>query len=83
MNGYTYIIHKNVLAKTVFVVLEEKYLTMTMFIGSQGITSVPSFMFVRVAVSDIKQDYFQFNNFPMHIISPLFNQSCTFTIPTH
>ena len=53
-----------------------------MFVGSQSFISLPSFMFVSAAVSEIRElrekekkkkknseiDYFQFNTFPAHII---------------
>ena len=57
---------------------------MPMFVGSQSFISLPSFMFVSAAVSEICEskekekkekkkknseiDYFQFNTFPGHII---------------
>ena len=62
---------------------------MPMFVGSQSFISLPSFMFVSAAVSEIREskekekkkkkknseiDYFQFNTFPGHIIYPFFNQ---------
>ena len=59
-------------------------LTMTMFVGSQGFISLPSFVLLSAAVSEIHElnrkkkkeketnnfenGYFQFNNFPMHVI---------------
>ena len=61
---------------------------MPMFVGSQGFISLPGFMFVSAAVSEIRElnrnkkkkkknseiGYFQFNTFPGHIIYPFFNQ---------
>ena len=64
-------------------------LNMPMFIGSQSFISVPSFMFVSAAVSEIRElnrkkkeekknnseiDYFQFSTFPGRIFYPFFNQ---------
>ena len=54
-----------------------------MFVGSQSFISLPSFMFVSAAVSEIRElkkekekekknsemDYFQFNTFPGHLIT--------------
>ena len=50
---------------------------MPVFVGSQGFISLPSFMLVGAAVSEIRESsrkkknfengYFQFNNFPMHV----------------
>ena len=57
---------------------------MPMFIGSQSFISLPSFMFVGAAVSEIcesnqnkekknlQNGYFQCNTFPGHIIDPFF-----------
>ena len=58
---------------------------MPMFIGSQSFISLPSFMFVSAAVSEIrelnqnkkkekKNSETQFNIFPGHTIYPIFNQ---------
>ena len=61
---------------------------MTLFVGSQRSISLPSFMFVNAAVSEICElnqnkekmnnnseiDYFQFKTFPGHSIYPFFNQ---------
>ena len=70
-------------------------LTMTVFVGSQSFISLPSFMFVGAAVSEIRESnkekekknlqngYFQFNTFPRHIIDPFFHQSYLLTISTH
>ena len=74
----TYICHKNVLAEIVFLWFSKKYsvyiiLTMTMFVTSQSFISLPSFMFVSAAVSEIhglnqnKSGNFQFTTFPRHI----------------
>ena len=85
--SHTYAI-KNVLAKTVFLWFSKKYrvynLTMTMFVTSQSFISLPSFMFVSAAVSEIhdlnqnkkennlQNGYFQFTTFPRHITDPFF-----------
>ena len=64
-----------------------------MFVGSQSFSSIPSFMFVGAAVSEIHESnrnkeknlqngYFQFNTFPGHIIDPFFHQSYLLTIST-
>ena len=59
---------------------------MPMFVGSQSFISLPSFMFVSAAVSEIREsnrkkkeknnnseiDYFQFNTFPGHVFYPFF-----------
>ena len=69
-------------------------LTMTVFVGSQSFISLPSFMFVGAAVSEIRESnkekkknlqngYFQFNTFLRHIIDPFFHQSYFLTISTH
>ena len=55
---------------------------MPMFVGSQSFISLPSFMFVSAAVSELREsnqnkeenDYFQFKTFPGHIIYPFLNQ---------
>ena len=59
---------------------------MTLFVGSQRSISLPSFMFVNAAVSEIRElnqnkekknseiDYFQFKTLPGHIFYPFFNQ---------
>ena len=56
--SHTYAI-KNVLAKTVFVVFREKHclhiLTMMMFVGSQSFISLPSFVLLSAAVSEIRE----------------------------
>ena len=58
---------------------------MPMFVGSQSFISLPSFMFVSAAVSQIRElkkekeeknseiDYFQLKTFPWHIIYPFVN----------
>ena len=66
-----------------FVVFREMF-TMPMFVQSQSFISLPSFMFVGAAVSEIctsnrnkknlQNGYSQFNTFPGHIIDPLFHQ---------
>ena len=76
----------NVLLKVVCF-QEMDCLHMTMFVGSQSYTSLPSFMFVSAPVSELcksKQNkekknnseigYFQFNTFPGNIICPFCNQ---------
>ena len=56
---------------------------MPIFVGSQRLISLPSFMFVSAVVSEIREskekknseiDHFQFNTFPGHIIYPSFSQ---------
>ena len=62
---------------------------MTLFLGSKSFISLPRFMFVSAAVSELGESnqnkkekekknsevvYFQFNTFPGHIIYPYFNQ---------
>ena len=57
---------------------------MTMFITSQSFISLPSFMFVSAAVSEIhdlnqnkkkfENGNFQFTTFPRHITDPFFNE---------
>ena len=64
-------------------------LNMTLFIGSQSFISLPSFMCVSAAVSELCESnrnkkekeeenseigYFQFNTFPGYIIHPFCNQ---------
>ena len=68
---------------------------MILFIGSQSSISLPSFMFVNAAVSEIRElnqskenmnseiDYIQFNTFPGHIIYPFFNQRYLLSTCTH
>ena len=69
---------------------------MTMFVMSQSFISLPSFMFVSAAVSEIhdlnqnkkekknlQNGYFQFTTFPRHITDPFFNDSYLLTISTH
>ena len=70
---------------------------MPMFVGSQSFISLPRFMFVGAAVSEIRESnrnkekeknnlqngYFQFNTFPGHKIDPFFHQSYLLTISTH
>ena len=71
---YTYAI-KNVLAEIVFLWFSKKYsvyiiLTMTMFVTSQSFISLPSFMFVSAAVSeihDLNQDKEKFENAIYHL----------------
>ena len=61
---------------------------MTVFVGSQSFISLPSFLFVGAAVSEIHESnwnkkeknnllsgYFQFNTFPGHIIFRLLTTS--------
>ena len=71
------------------------FLNMTMFIGSQSFISLPSFMFVSAAVSELRESnqnkkeknseigYFQFNTFPGYIIHPFFNQRYLLSICVH
>ena len=75
---------------TLFVAVfqEMNSLNLTLFVGSQSFISLPSFMFVSAAVSELRESnqnkkekknnseivYFQFNTFPGHIIYPFFNQ---------
>ena len=60
---------------------------MPIFVGSQSLISLPSFMFVSAVVSEIRKskekkkkeknseiDHFQFNTFLGHIIYPFFSQ---------
>ena len=70
---------------------------MAMFVGSRSFISLPSFMFVGAAVSEIRESNrnkekeknnlqngdFQFNTFPRHISDPFFHQSYLLTISTH
>ena len=70
-------------------------LTMTMFVTSQSFISLPSFMFVSAAVSEIhdlnqnkkekkfENGNFQFTTFSSHIIDPFFNESYLLTTSTH
>ena len=66
------------------------------FVTSQSFISLPSFMFVSAAVSEIhdlnqnkeekknlQNRYFQFTTFPRHITEPFFNDSYLLTISTH
>ena len=67
---------------------------MMLFVGSQSSISLPSFMFVNAAVSEIcdlnekkksnysEIDYFQFKTFPGHIIYPFFNQRYIYLLST-
>ena len=62
---------------------------MPMFVRSWSFISLPSFMFVGAAVSEIRESnqnkekekknlqngYFQLNTFPKHISDPFFHQS--------
>ena len=68
-------------------------LTMTMFVTSQSFISLPSFMFVSAAVSEIhdlnqnKEENFgngnfQFTTFPRQITDPFFNESFLLTTCT-
>ena len=74
MHIATYAI-KSVLAETVFLWFSKKYsvyiiLTMTMFVMSQSFISLPSFMFVSAAVSeihDLNQNKEKKNNLQMVI----------------
>ena len=70
---------------------------MPIFVGSQSFISLPSFMFVSAAVSEICESdrnkekekrnlqygSFQYNTFPEHIIDSFFHQSYLLTISTH
>ena len=63
---------------------------MPMFVGSQSFISLPSFMFVSAAVSEIRElkEKETNNSFPGHIIYPYFNQryllsTCTVRSPLH
>ena len=88
-DAHTYA-NQNVLAETLFSKKCIVYitLTMTMFVRSQSFISLPSFMFVGAAVSEIRESnrnenkkenlqngYFQLNTFSGHIIDPFFHQS--------
>ena len=65
----------------VVVFQEINCLHIPMFVGLQSFISLPSFMFVSAAVSEIREsnrkkekknseiDYFQFNTFPGHIVT--------------
>ena len=70
----------------VVVIQEGNCLHMPMFVGSQNFISLPSFMFVSAAVSELCElnqnkkekknseiGYFQFNTFPGYIIHPFFS----------
>ena len=70
------------------------YLNMTLFIGSQSFISLPSFMFVGSAFSEIresnrkKEEEEEKNNlqngyFHLSLIDPFFHQSYLLTISTH
>ena len=64
------------------------FLNMTLFVGSQSFISLPSFMCVSAAVSELRESnqkekeeknnseigYFQFNTLPGNIIHPFCNQ---------
>ena len=61
---------------------------MMMFVTSQSFISLPSFMFVSAAVSEIhdlnqnkKEKKFE-NTFPMHTTDPFFNESYLLTTST-
>ena len=69
---------------------------MTMFVASQSFISLPSFMFVSAAVSEmhdlnqnkkekknLQNGYFQFTTFPRHITDPFFYDSYLLTVSTH
>ena len=66
---------------------------MTVFVTSQSFISLPDFMFVSAAVSEIhdlnqnKEKFengnFQFTTFPRHITDPFFNESYLLTTSTH
>ena len=65
---------------------------MTMFVTSQSFISLPSFMFVSAAVSEIhdlnqnkkfESGNCQFTTFPRHITDPFFYESYFLTISTH
>ena len=73
-----------------------KLLNMTLFVRTQSFLSPPSFMFVSAAVSEIRElkqnkeeeknfeiRYFQFSNFPGHIIYPFLNQRYLLNTCTH
>ena len=72
----------------VVVFQEMNCLHMMSFVGSLSYISPPSFMFVSVAVSEIRElnqnnknseiSYFQFNTFPGHIMYPFFLTRGTF-----
>ena len=95
---YMYICQSKCIGCDCFLLFSEKYivyiiLTMTVFVGSWSFISLPSFMFVGAAVSEIcesnrkkekeKNGCFQFNTFPRHIIDQFFHQSYLLTISTH
>ena len=76
--------------------VERNCLHMTLFVRSQSFFSPPSFMFVSAAVSEIRElnqnnkeeknseiRYFQFSNFPGHIIYPFLNQRYLLSTCTH
>ena len=73
----TYMSLYNVLLEVVVVFQE---MNMTLFVGSQSVISLPSFMFVSAAVSEIhelnqnKRKKNSVRTFPTHIIYPFFNQ---------
>ena len=65
---------------------------MTMFVTPLSFISLPSFMFVSAAVSEIhdlnqnkKEKKFEngFTTFPRHITDPFFNESYLLTTSTH
>ena len=68
---------------------------MTMFVTSQSFISLPSFVFVSAAVSEIhdlnqnkkekkfENGNFQFTTFPRHITDPFINESYLLTTSTH
>ena len=82
---------------TLFVVVfqEMNCLNVTLFVGSQSFISLPSFMFVSDAVSELRKSnqnekekknnseivYFQFNTF--HIVYPFLNQRYRLSTCTH
>ena len=83
-----------------FVVFQERScLHKTLFVGSQSFISLPSFMFVSAAVSELRESnrnktekekennsdigYFQFNTFPGYIIHPFFNQGYSLSTCMH
>ena len=92
LHAHTYICQSKCIGRDCFLLFSEKYiiLTMSMFVGSRSFISLPSFMFVGAAVSEIRElnrnkeeknlqsGYFQFNTFPRHIIDPFFHQSYLF-----
>ena len=100
--SHTYVVcQSKCIGRDCFLLFSEKWivciiLTMPMFVGSQSFISLPSFIFVGAAVSEIHESKqnkkkknnlhngcFQFNTFPEHIIDPFFHQSYLLTISAH